>query len=335
MSRPPVGKNWQDFWDKWIIWNDNFRFGNDRGGYFHSGFDLNLKTGANTDVGETYQTVLPGRLVYYHNASHPSRNFGRHNVYMVDTPRGKRWIHGAHLQELTTGVQDVSEGQKIGEVGKSGTDFGHLHFSVFKVDPSTLPNGIDTIAKTKQQLSDWWEDPEVFLKYIENLLDTQENLLEKKYTEQEMTEVRLERDQNWNLYQEQLAETEKYKAEASSRKAENEETLSQFAQKLGLPSTSDKSDILGAVDRLLTVEDQLTAAKKEIMQEEKKHELEKIDMKAEMSKLRDEVNEQQKQNERLLGRIDDLEKRLDAQEKAKDQVSRFQAFLESLLSKFN
>ena len=43
-------------------------------------------------------------------------------------------------------------------MGKSGTTYAHLHFAVFKVNPSEI-GGIDVIAKTQDQLNKWWEDP--------------------------------------------------------------------------------------------------------------------------------------------------------------------------------
>lgn len=57
----------------------------------------------------------------------------------------------------------MEEGQQIARVGKSGTVYAHNHFTIFKVDPATLPQGIDTVATTWQQLNDWWEDPIAFI----------------------------------------------------------------------------------------------------------------------------------------------------------------------------
>lgn len=65
------------------------------------------------------------------------------------------------------------------------------------------------------------------------------------------------------------------KTMASHRKRELLDFISEIAEKLTLPTTSDKGDILGSIERLLAVEDQLTQAQKKLIQEEKKHDLEK------------------------------------------------------------
>lgn len=126
---------------------------------YHEALDINLRTGGNTDLGQNLYSIAKGRIVYYHDKKHPTKNFGRHMVVKINTPLGSRWVHYAHCQEITPQEKDVERGDVIGKLGNSGTEFAHLHLAVFKVDPSTLPNGIDTIAKTKDQLDAWWEDP--------------------------------------------------------------------------------------------------------------------------------------------------------------------------------
>jgi FtsZ-binding cell division protein ZapB len=79
-------------------------------------------------------------------------------VIECDTAYGKRWYHYAHCQEIKAEAKTVSEGEVIGKLGKSGTTYAHLHFAVFKVNPSEI-GGIDVIAKTQDQLNKWWEDP--------------------------------------------------------------------------------------------------------------------------------------------------------------------------------
>ncbi len=157
--RPPVGKSWQDYKNNWYVADG---FGVYRGSYYHSGLDINLKTGGDSDLGQPLYAVLPGKVVYYHKNSHPTSSYGKHCVLECDTPKGKRWFHYAHTQDFKTG--SFNEGDQIGALGKSGTKYAHLHFTVFKVDPKTLPKGIDTVIKTKQQLADWLEDPSVWLK---------------------------------------------------------------------------------------------------------------------------------------------------------------------------
>lgn len=141
-------------------------FGTNRGTYYHEAVDINGRGGGNTDLGEPLKAISDGKLVYYHKGSHPTKGFGIHSVYSIDTAFGKRWVHYAHCMEkdFLSGVQDVREGQMIARMGNSGTQYVHLHMSIFKVDPGTLPNGIDTIAKTKTQLNQWFEAPIEFIK---------------------------------------------------------------------------------------------------------------------------------------------------------------------------
>jgi len=147
-------------WNKWYLAG---HFGDNRGTYFHNGVDINLLTGGNSDLGQPILAIADGKLSYYHNASHPTKSYGRHNVYKITGLWGTRWVHNAHTQKMLTGVQEVKEGQELARVGKSGTTYAHLHLAIWKVDPSSLRNGIDTIARTKTELNNWWEDPIAFI----------------------------------------------------------------------------------------------------------------------------------------------------------------------------
>lgn len=169
MPRPPVSQNWDFFKRDWTVWDESYQFSYDRGSYLHSGTDFNRSSGGDTDLGEPLYAVLPGKIVYYHLNSHPTTSYGRHLVYRVETGNGTRWIMYAHCQEkdFLAGVQDVSEGQMIARVGKSGTNFAHLHMTVFKKDPTTLVNKIDHVFKDYNLLLEYCEDPEEFLSNIE------------------------------------------------------------------------------------------------------------------------------------------------------------------------
>ena len=145
-------------------WYSAQKFGNKTNYGYHDGEDFNLKSGGDTDIGQPLYAVANGKIAYYHNASHPTTGFGRHLVIECDTTYGKRWYHYAHCQEITAQAKTVTEGEVIGKLGKSGTTYAHLHFAVFKVDPSTLRSGIDTIAKTETELNNWWENPFITLK---------------------------------------------------------------------------------------------------------------------------------------------------------------------------
>lgn len=166
----PVGTGTEeDFRGRWYI---ALGFGEPQPYGFHEGIDINLKTGGDTDLGEPIVAITDYKLAYYHFKSHPESGFGCHFVYEIDTPRGKRWVHCAH-NKVDPPIATKKEGKKgdvISFIGKTGRPRAilpaHLHFSIFKVDPQTLPSGIDTIAKTTKQLNDWWESP---LEIVESL----------------------------------------------------------------------------------------------------------------------------------------------------------------------
>ena len=131
----------------------------------HEGVDLNLKTGGDTDLGQPLYAIAPGQIVYYHYGSHPTSGFGRHIVYRIEGPWGVRWVMYSHCDTdgFLNSVQNVTEGQVIARLGKSGNSpTAHLHLSIWKVDPSTN-GGIDSIAHNDSELNAKWEDPLLFI----------------------------------------------------------------------------------------------------------------------------------------------------------------------------
>ena len=170
--------------------------------------------------------------------------------------------------------------------------------------------------------------------------------------QEELSKMRLERDKNWDLYQDEIkkskglqeqierfkADVANYKTEADSRKKENQKFIEELAKKLYLPATSDQSDIVAGVERLLTVEDQLNDANKTISKEQQKHETEKSEMQKEIDVLKAEIEaERQKRDEtekKLLGRIESLENRLNETESSSDATNEWKEFIDKLLSIF-
>ena len=131
----------------------------------HEGIDLNLKTGGDTDLGQPLYAIANGEIKYYHYAGHPTTGFGRHLVIKIDGPWGTRWCQYSHCKDtgFLNATQAVTEGQKIAELGKSGNSpSAHLHFSIWKVDPSTN-GGIDSIAHNETELNQKWENPVDFI----------------------------------------------------------------------------------------------------------------------------------------------------------------------------
>lgn len=143
---------------------------------------------------------------------------------------------------------------------------------------------------------------------------------EKIYTEAQMTEMRLERDTNYN--------------EAQARKKDFEAFTGQLAEKLTLPTTADRSDILAAIDRLLTVEESKRVLEKKLDQEQKQHDQETNNLIDKIGKLKAAVEKQQNENKLLLIRADELEKQVEKQGEKAESISFLSGLLEGLNNLF-
>lgn len=192
-------------------WYSAQKFANPTNYGFHDGEDINLRTGGDTDLGQELKSIAKGRIVYYHNSSHPTYGFGKHLVVQIEGLWGTRWVHYAHCdsQDFHGGVQDVQEGQIVGRLGKSGTPYAHLHFAIFKVDPAIMPNGIDNIPNTLAELNQYWEDPFAFInKWMVPQEDTRLALLDQAgITDEGKTREAVERYNKWDQLQNDLTNT--------------------------------------------------------------------------------------------------------------------------------
>lgn len=308
-------------------WKIDTEFGHPESYGFHEALDINRKTGGDSDLGQPLYAVADGKIVYYHNNSHPTTNFGRHMVLECATSRGTRWYHYTHCLEITAAQKSVKEGEVIGKLGKSGTTLAHLHFAVFKTDPSELYKGIDSIASNKTNLNAWWEKFEL----LSSL--SQEPMPTKTYTEDDMTKVRLERDANWSLYKDEeqktkdaLQDSETAKAEAKARKDDFESFSGLITQKLDLPSSADRNDILAAIERLLTAEDQVISFQRKLDQEQ-------VENDKEVNKLLDELTKLKAANEALTVQINALEQKAQGMQDKKENLSLIDQLLNIFVKK--
>lgn len=288
---------------------------------YHEGDDYNLKTGGNSDLGQPLFAIADGVVTSVH--SHTTKpTFGNHVHIKHDGAWGTVWCHFAHCQKVLVKEGDVvKEGQPIAFLGNSGTDSAHLHWAM-----KLQPTGIDGIAKTKEDLAKWTNPTEFVNKW-----KTQPTMPEKTYTQAEWQTERDERNKNWDLYQEQIAETQKYKEQYENLKKESESFLESLAGKL--TTIVDRNEVLGAIGRLLEVEDQLNTANKKLTQLEKKHALEKDEWKHEMDQLRAEVLKQQQENEKFLQRIDVLEGQIAQSKPSQELVGALQKLFSKLLKR--
>lgn len=148
-------------------WYNAQVFGNKTSYGFHEGIDLNLKTGGDTDLGQPLFAIANGEVTSVH--SHSGKpTFGNHLHIKHTGPWGEVYSHYAHCKDILCKAGDkVTEGQTIATVGKTGTDFAHLHFAI-----KLQPTGIDGIAKTQDDLSKWTDPLPFIQKWAEFKEDT-------------------------------------------------------------------------------------------------------------------------------------------------------------------
>lgn len=151
----PVGDGTKEtFYRDWYIAD---YFGSNRGHYFHSGDDLNLKTGGDSDLGQPLLACADGEVTGTDTVS--TTGFGKQIFIAFDIGGVVYYAHYAHCQTIDVRPGErVKSGQIIGKLGKSGTKYAHLHFSI-----KNTANGMDNVPNTKEELKQW-EDP---IKFIE------------------------------------------------------------------------------------------------------------------------------------------------------------------------
>lgn len=139
-----------------------------------------------------------------------------------------------------------------------------------------------------------------------------------------------ERDKCSKELGETLADLEQQKTITSETKKELNTFMETLAGKLKV--VVDKNEIIGAVERVLEVESQLEVANKKIIQEEKKHELEKDELKVRIDDLSKAVDQSLKTNETLKKRLEELEKSVNEKIIVKTEFSIF-GWLKRLINK--
>lgn len=168
-------------------WNNSagYDFGDPTSYGFHDGKDINDNRAGDSDLGKSLYAIADGKITGIHQ--HTTKpTFGKHFFLEINGSYGIRYVHYAHCQDLfIIEGQEVKEGNRIATVGKSGTDYAHCHFAIKK-----KANGMDTIAKTKAELDDAWEDP---IKFIEANMEPMVTIPQK-----ELDAIRLRRDELFN-----------------------------------------------------------------------------------------------------------------------------------------
>ena len=106
---------------------------------FHTGLDLNGPGSGNDDLGTPIHALGKGKVIFTNKFIVPG--WGRMVVIehrFIDEKGQNRTVWGryAHLNEIRCYVnQEVDDKTVIATLGKTGTQFAHLHFDMFKVNP--------------------------------------------------------------------------------------------------------------------------------------------------------------------------------------------------------
>lgn len=165
--RYPVGASLEDYLKNWYIAS---YFGEFRNTYYHSGDDLNLKTGGDSDLGQPLYAICDGEICGTDTTS--TTGFGKQIFLKFKDPLDQRKIFYAmyaHCDTVKVKVGDVvKEGNIIGTLGKSGTTVAHLHFSI-----KNKANGMDNVPNDKAELTEW-ERPIQFITDRINVISTPE-----------------------------------------------------------------------------------------------------------------------------------------------------------------
>jgi hypothetical protein len=123
----------------------------------HKGQDYAAKTGTDIPVAEDGKVVKVGEQK---DSKGNVVGWGKYVVVEHYDANGNvvGYTLYAHMSEQTVKAGDlVTKGDKIGEVGNTGTSTGpHLHFEIRPIDPNNPPPD-----KNKNEKADWWETPPV------------------------------------------------------------------------------------------------------------------------------------------------------------------------------
>lgn len=105
-------------------------------GAVHTGIDLNLASGGDSDLGQPVYAVTRGKVLV-------ARSFPVWgNVVLVECPGPAVWLQYAHLASVAVREgQRVEAGARLGSIGKGDRNRypAHLHFEVRLRGPSLIP----------------------------------------------------------------------------------------------------------------------------------------------------------------------------------------------------
>jgi prefoldin subunit 5 len=124
------------------------------------------------------------------------------------------------------------------------------------------------------------------------------------------------------------AESAENYAQAELRKKEIQKFKEELAKKLFLPAASDQTDIISSIERLLTVEDQLTEANKTISKKEQEFATKEKAWTSEIEELKSHIKT-------LTNRLENLEQEIESGKTEKAENDWFKSVVDKILSIFN
>lgn len=138
---------------------------------YHPGVDFNYGSGWD-DHGQEIVASKPGKVIYVQNSEkwNDHRGFGKFFILKHDDGMYTRCAHNQKNEPLAIGSH-VKEGQKIANLGNTGTSSPHLHFEVFNEGMAEIQRNHRVYgylrrpwcfypgSKTKQWIQDYYVNP--------------------------------------------------------------------------------------------------------------------------------------------------------------------------------
>lgn len=160
---------------------------------FHPGDDYNWGTYGDADLGKAVVATAKGTCIYSgsdtvgygnmivlsHKLNDRERIFIKH-TYNIDTVLLYS-LYG-HLQERMVAVGNtVDSGSLIGRIGKSGTQYAHLHFEIYAPigELANKPWRFYPVGWSKEQIKKYWLPPFLFINAYKNFMDSGQDTTNK------------------------------------------------------------------------------------------------------------------------------------------------------------
>ena len=122
----------------------------------HTGLDLNLTSGGDSDLGRPVYATCNGVVVYAQRA--PGQYWGNLVITMSRDDDGLLFWRYAHLNEIRTFAgRNVQAGDEVGTIGKGGRDryWAHLHLDAWRGEMASPGAYLDHNVRWVDPLVEW------------------------------------------------------------------------------------------------------------------------------------------------------------------------------------